>query len=187
MPEHFVSFALVRLDKNHLSARALRFLREFRDIRFGLACSGNLPAPWFGATVANDPCSPVPDTDIPAGLVPHSHAVHHVVGRIKHTSQAHLPLASGCEKHPKPRNDPRSAGRADPGLKLTPIAGLTALGGAGLAGLMLGAGGTTRKSGPHGHAKTVTVVPEPSSMVLLLSALVIAMAVRRLRGNAHRA
>jgi len=86
----------------------------------------------------------VPDNTIPAGLTAHRHhAVHHVVGRIKHTIHHKFPIAGpppaapnpfGCEKHaivPGPAGH-GIAGPAVTGPKLA------ALGGAGAGLVALG-------------------------------------------------
>jgi hypothetical protein len=97
-----------------------------------------------------DPCNVIPDSTIPAGLSAHRHhAVHHVVGRIKHSIHHKFPIAGphpsaptpfGCEKHailpPRPGgNGIVGPGAAVPGTKLAAIggagAGIVAIGGIG--------------------------------------------------------
>ncbi len=94
-----------------------------------------------------DPCNVVPDTNIPTGLSAHRHhAVHHVVGRIKHTIHHKFPVLGpshpaptpfGCEKHAILPTRPGGNGIAGPGA-LAPAAKFAALGGAGAGLVALG-------------------------------------------------
>lgn len=170
-----------------------------------------------------DPCAPVPDTNIPTGLAPpRHHAVHHVIGRIKHrVHHVHLhlgppkpaPNLSGCEKHaaghgalpasPFPALGPVPKLAAAGGLAGVGAAGLVGIG--GLGGLIGGGGGglisgctvkpgmkvssdpscthtTTPGGGGTGTTTppntTPTNVPEPSSIVVFVFAVGIALLAR---------
>ncbi len=94
-----------------------------------------------------DPCNVVPDNNIPSGLSAHRHhAVHHVVGRIKHTIHHKFPIIGpsqpaptpfGCEKHAILPARPGGNGIAGPGAA-APSAKFAALGGAGVGLVALG-------------------------------------------------
>jgi len=145
--------------------------------------------------VAIDPCDILANskTQIPTARH-HDHAVHHVIGRIRHRIRPRLVRAgpppfsfniAGCEKHV--RLD--GAGVIGPGpagkLLATPaIAGVAA------AGLSFGVfGGPFRRATKvHGHPAHhdpggSTPVPEPSSALAFLTAVVISLLARRLRGR----
>ncbi len=137
-----------------------------------------------------DPCNVVPDSTIPAGLSLHRHhAVHHVVGRIKHTIHHKFPIMGphpaaptpfGCEKHailpPRPGGSGLAGpGAAVPGTKLAALggagAGLVALGGIGGligSGIIPGITGVPTKSKTTinpGGTTPVSVDPVPSPPV----------------------
>ncbi len=97
--------------------------------------------------MAYDPCNVVPDTNIPTGLTAHRHhAVHHVVGRIKHSIHHKFPILGpghpaptpyGCEKHAILPARPGGNGIAGPAT-IAPGAKFAALGGAGAGLVALG-------------------------------------------------
>jgi len=148
--------------------------------------------------VAYDPCGLLPDTAIPAGkpLPPHSHAIHHVIGRIRHRARPRFQHVAkpahpatnldGCERH---ATASLPHGPADGGSTLlrTVSAGpaLAAISGAGGAAIG-GFGGfvTGRATKEHKHHGThdgdgSTPVPEPSSVLVFLTAVLVCLAARR--------
>jgi hypothetical protein len=149
--------------------------------------------------VAYDPCGLLPDTAIPAGtsLHTHSHAIHHVIGRIRHRVRPHVlhpakPARSatnldGCERH---ATASMGHGQADGGSTLLRTIsagpGLAAISGAGGA-LIGGFGGyvTGRATKQHTHHGShdgggSTPVPEPSSVVVFLTVVLVCLAARRI-------
>jgi hypothetical protein len=122
--------------------------------------------------VVYDPCNPVPGTNIPSGLPPvthHKYAVHHVVGRIRHTlhhkyvhtgpTGGGAPNPYGCEKHAVagPGYGKNAALPTTP-FPSAPVSKLAALGG-GLVGFG-GLGGLIGGFGGGGGGRTVvTKVP----------------------------
>ncbi len=141
--------------------------------------------------MVNDPCAPVPDTNIPSGLAPsHHHAIHRVVGRIRHTvprGHAHvagLPKAAvleGCDK-PGPGAAKLSslpAGPFPPASKLAAAGGVIGTGFGtvaavgGLGGLISGfTGGSPGKkitkvsfTPPGGTPDGPNPVPTPPGIV----------------------
>ncbi len=121
-----------------------------------------------------DPCNPVPGTNIPSGLPPvthHKYAVHHVVGRIRHSlhhkyvhagpTGGGAPNPYGCEKHAVagPGYGKNAALPTTPFPAAAPVSKLAALGGGlvgfgGLGGVIGGFGG-----GGGGSKNVVTKVP----------------------------
>lgn len=118
--------------------------------------------------MAYDPCNPVPGTNIPTGISPtHHHAVHHVVGRIRHSVHhkyvhagppAHAPNPYGCEKHAAAGP---GYGHGAPGsaLPAAPISKLAALGGGAVA--LGGFGGLVGGFIPGGTPITRAVAKVP--------------------------
>jgi hypothetical protein len=143
--------------------------------------------------VAYDPCGLLPDTAIPAGkppLHPHPHAIHHVIGRIRHRVRPHLPHHAkpahvqtnldGCAGH-------ATAGDARTTLLRTVSSGpaLAAISGAGGAAIG-GFGGFVTGRATRGHTHHgphdgdgPTHVPEPSSILIFISAVLISLATRK--------
>jgi hypothetical protein len=136
--------------------------------------------------VAFDPCNLVPDSVIPVGLPPPSqHAIHHVIGRIRHRVRPHgmhaklariVPNADGCERTAKLGTSLLRATPAGPALAAISGAGGAAIGGFG--GYTAGRATREHKHGDHGHDGR-TPVPEPASALLFMTAVLICMVGRR--------
>ncbi len=119
-----------------------------------------------------DPCNVVPDSTIPAGLSVHRHhAVHHVVGRIKHTIHHKFPIMGphpsaptpfGCEKHAILPPRPGGSGLAGPGA-VVPVTKLAALGGAGAGLVALGGVGLISSGILPGLPGTKTTLRGPGT------------------------
>jgi hypothetical protein len=148
---------------------------------------GMRPAKPSGVTVALDPCNLIPDSVIPAGLPLRSqHAIHHVVGRIRHRVRPHpvhaklahvAPNADGCERTAKLgptllRATPAGSALTGPALAAISGAGGAAIGGFG--GYTAGRATKEHKHGDHGHDGR-TPVPEPASAFLFVSAVPICL------------
>ncbi len=140
--------------------------------------------------MAFDPCNLVPDSVIPAGLRPPSqHAIHHVIGRIRHRVRPHpghaklahvVPNTDGCEGSAKLgssllRTAPAGSALTGPALAAISGAGGAAIGGFG--GYTAGRATKAHKHGDHNHDPKP--VPEPSSVVLFVSAVLICLIGRR--------
>jgi hypothetical protein len=146
--------------------------------------------------VAYDPCGLIPDPSIPAGkaLQSHSHAIHHVIGRIRHRARPRIPHhakaghaeinVNGCERQ---ATGSATYGQGDGSSKLLrtvstgpALAAISGAGGAAIGGLGgYVTGRATSQHRNHGsHKDSTTPVPEPSSILIFLSAALICLAAR---------
>jgi hypothetical protein len=142
--------------------------------------------------VANDPCNLIPDSVIPAGTPLHpQHAIHHVVGRIRHRVRpklfhgkaAHAQAVSpdGCEGHAKLGASLLRAAPTGPAL-----AAISGAGGAAIGGFGGYVAGRESKEHKHRHDPGRTPVPEPGSVILLASAVLIWLFARHFCGRGGR-
>ncbi len=145
--------------------------------------------------MAYDPCGLLPDTAIPAGA-PQHHAIHHVIGRIRHRVRPRIkhvakpahPASNldGCDRHATAgvTHGPADGGStllrtvsAGPALAAISGAGGAAIGGFG--GYVTGR--ATKEHKHHGHhdGDGATAVPEPASVLVFLTAVLVCLAARR--------
>ncbi len=136
-----------------------------------------------------DPCTPIPDTFIPAGLPIHPHPIYHqVVGRIRHraslaahrAARAHTPNPYGCEQTaPRLPASPPQRLPASPPVATAGGAGIGAITGfSGLIGYMAGHPGIIIRKKPHLPGDPVHI-PEPPIVLVFFVAALLTMALRK--------